>query len=507
VIARLERYSMVSKYADRAVLVVLAATVCAFAMGSSSVSLAVRIGGPLRWLLLLALAACAVPYGLSGIRALPRRFVIALVTLAGVALLSASWSVAPRLSAERAISFAVLTAAVVCIGAGASRTREHAESLFLSLLAATDLVALAGLVVLLVDHPLAVQPAAPTMPARMRGFGQNPNTSSMLFALALPIAEWLVVSATRTWIRVAAGASCVLLYGSIMASGSRGAMLAAAAGTVVFIAVTAGSLRRLVPIELVAIALFAGTFQVAGGRPSVVPPTVVQASRVPVVVPVEGSKGGSKGGSSSKGGGKSAPAGKPAHPIEAPAPSTALVHSRFEVGIKQGLTKPDVTVPFVPRANEIGFPFIYEYKPITAYGSGRVFAWLWAIRQGLETPALGYGFGTESKVFVDRFYLFEGSYTENSFVGMFLQLGLVGVLLLILPFVFVAQAVLRSLSSPNHDSRTIIGATAGVVAGGFIVAFFQSYLYSVGNVATLTFWAAAALAVTTAARVTAARRS
>ena len=492
-IARLERFSFLPALAERAVPVVLPATICCFAMGSSSVVEAVRIGGPLRWVMLFALVVCAVPYGASALGELPRSFVATIGVLVGVTLLSALWSVTPRLSGERAISFLVLMVAVVCIGAGASRSRPRVERVFAGLLIAAVLVAVAGLVVLLVDHQLAVQPRASTMPARMRGFGQNPNTASMLFAVALPIAEWFALSARNVWIQLAAGGSCVLLYGSIMASGSRGAMLAAAAGTVSFLLLLAlRDIRRLVLIEAAAVVFFVATFSLAGGRPSDVPAVAPTITSSPVVVPAGGSLAPTTGGQTQPG-------------LHGAAPSTVLPTSRFDVGIKQGIPKTHVPVPFVPRSGEIGAPFIYEYKPITAYGSGRVFAWIWAIRQGLEVPLLGYGFGTETDVFVDRFYLFEGSYTENSFVGMFLQLGLAGVLLLLLPFLFVAWAALRVARRSTSSDGSVVAAAAGVVAAGFAIAFFQSYLYSVGNVATLTFWAAATIAIAISQRATRAR--
>ena len=479
VIARLRQSNAVLPLSEAAVLVVLPAAIFAIAMGSSSEGWAVRLGGQLRWVMLFALVACAVPYGLSQLRLLPRTFLAVTASLVGVALLSAFWSVTPRLSAERAISFLALMVAVVCLGSGASRSGRRIERLFVSLLIAADLVGLAGLVVLVVDHNLAIQAGVPTMPGRLRGFGENPNTAAMLFALALPLAEWLVVSGRGVLMRLVGVASFTLLYGSIMASGSRGALLAATAASIVFGAVLIRNIRRLVVLEMVAVAFFAGSFQIAGSRPSDFPTPALPVSTSPVVVPVLPAAGGSAAG------------GPTAPPQNSRVPSTAPPRSPTEIGIKQGLTRADVSVPFVPRSSEIGYPYIYDSKPIMTYGSGRVLAWLWAIRQGLEVPLLGYGFGTESTVFVDRFYVFEGSYTENSFVGMFLQLGLVGTLLLLLPFLLIGRAVLRARREFGAYDRGVVGATAGMVAGGLAVALFQSYLYSVGNMAALTFWAGA----------------
>jgi hypothetical protein len=482
--ARPDLLKVTASLAERAVPVVLAATIVAFAMGSSSVHAAVRLGHPLRWVMLLVLVVWAVPYGLDRLRTVPTGYLALVLALAAISLLSSLWSVTPRITFERAISFSVLVAAVVLLGAGALRSQDSIRRLFLGMLVAADVVAVAGLVLLVFDHDVAVQPSALAMPSRMRGFGENPNTASMLFALALPVAEWFGLSSRSWWGRAAAVGSCGVLYGSIMASGSRGAMLAAAAGTVTLIALSVRRLRQLVPFEAIALVFFVGTFQISGGRPSPMTPPVAVAP-APVVVP--------------QGNGGAGQSTSPPLVDGRPAPSKAPLKSSLEVGIRPGLTKADVPIPFVPRDAEIGFPTIYQDKPIMRYGSGRIFAWLWAIREGRGAPALGFGFGTEERVFVDRLYVFQGGHTENSFVGMFLQLGVVGVALLLLPFVLVGGAVLRALRSERID-RSIIAASAGVAAAGFVIAFFQSYLYSVGNVATLSFWIAATIAIVAGSR-------
>jgi hypothetical protein len=493
----------ISRLAEPAVTVVLPATIFAFAMRSSSVNTAVRLGGPLRWLMLLALVGCAVPYGVSQMRILPRHFLATIAALVGVALLSATWSVTPKLSAERAISLLLLMVAVVSLAAGAARSRERIERLLVSILVAADLVGLAGIVLLVVDHSLAIQSASSAMPERMRGFGQNPNTASMLFALALPLAEWLVISARSRVLRSMAGASCVLLLGSIAASGSRGALVAACAGTVIFVALVVRGVRQLVPAEALAIAIFLVAFRVGDVRPPIAAVAAQNPVPIPAIPELGGSKTPHKGGKgASKPGKGAAKGGAKAIPDQVAAAlvptTTAPPRSHFQVGLLQGLTKADLRIPFAPREDEIGYPQLYEYKPILTYGSGRVFAWLGALRQGAEVPVLGYGFGTENKVFVDRFYYFQGDFTENSFVGMFLQLGLIGVLLLLLPFLLVVAMVAGIFRRPHGPERAFLAATAAVVAAGFVVAFFQSYLYSVGNIATLPFWIAAALSITAA---------
>jgi hypothetical protein len=142
--------------------------------------------------------------------------------------------------------------------------------------------------------------------------------------------------------------------------------------------------------------------------------------------------------------------------------------------------------------DELGHPYLYEYKPLLQYGSGRIYAWIYAISQGLQRPFLGYGFATEPIVFQDRFFYFQGAYTESSFVGMFLQLGAIGLLLILLPFAVGGAMVVRAVRRRSGVDREVLAVAFGMVAAAFVGGFFQSYLYSVGNIGTLTAWASVA---------------
>jgi O-antigen ligase len=310
------------------------------------------------------------------------------------------------------------------------------------------LVALAGLLVLAVDHSFAVQSAGPGVPGRLRGFGGNPNTDAMLFALVTPAAVWGVLAAPTNRLRVVAGGVAALLYGSLLASGSRGAMFASAAGVIVFVLFRVQRLWVRIGVAALLAAFFVAVFSLAGTRPSPDASTR-QVGRAPTI----GSMGG-----------------------------------RFTIELAPTLAPGQTPIPFVSEYDEIGFPGLYQYKPILAYGSGRVYVWLSAIKQGLDRPLLGFGFGTEQYVFVDRSYLFKGLFTENSFVSIFLELGVAGVLLLLAPFAIVAGLTLRAVRSQRARDPGVIAVGAATIAAGLVIAFFQSYLHSVGNVATLTFW-------------------
>jgi O-antigen ligase len=468
---------------EQALVVILPATVFAFVMGSSSVTTAVRYGHNLRWAMLTALAVVSVMFGWRNRGAIPRVLVATVGAFGAVALLSAAWSVKPRLSAEHAISFLLLVIVASFLAMGAVESRRRLVLVLVALVAAPVAAALAGLFVFELDHSLAVQAESAHTPARLRGFGENPNTVAMLLALVLPVVVWRL-SATRSMLeRVVMVAVAVLLYGTVLASGSRGAMFAAAGGVIVFVLIRVRRVRVLVPLVAVLVAFFAGTFKLAGTRPS----SVEETATPPPASTAE--RGGAKTTTTTPSAHTSAPGAAGSKPLPP--------ESRFTVSLLPNGIAP---VPFVPEIDEVGFPTLYESKPILATGSGRIFAWLAALRQGLRRPLLGYGFGTEQYVFADRFYVFDGGYTENSFVGIFLELGSLGVLLLLAPFVLVLVGVLRAFRRYGSDERALIAVGAGTVVAGLLVAFFQSYLYSVGNVATLTFWVILFLAVAVSSR-------
>jgi hypothetical protein len=85
--------------------------------------------------------------------------------------------------------------------------------------------------------------------------------------------------------------------------------------------------------------------------------------------------------------------------------------------------------------------------------------------------------------------------------------GLVGLLLAALLVVAAGIAAARALRSRDTQSRGLVGASLGMVFAGVVLMLFQSYVYSVGNIATVSFWlgifvlVAAASAVPGEARV------
>ena len=461
--------------------VLLAAAVFTAAMGSSSVGWASQAGGTLRWAALALVALAALPWGVPYLSRVPRPFAVAVAALAGVAVLSTAWSVRPRSTFERGGTFVVLSVSVILISAGATSSRRRLERVGAGLLAAAVLVAVAGVVVYLVDHHLAVQAAAPGMPARLRGFGQDPDTAALLFSVILPLPVAVLLGPVSRGRRMIALAIVVLLYGSILASGSRGAIIGGVGGVAVYLALKVRPLRALLGAEVLLGVVAVLSILIAGARPA--------APTIPLVAP------GQRATIDSPRLGAAAPAtaalpGRPVRP--APSGSSARV-AWWQVGLEPTFPRWAVPTPFVSPLAEIGAPGLYAYKRLLSYGSGRVFAWIFAIRQGLHRPFLGYGFGTESVVFRTVFYYYQSSFTENSYVGIFLELGLAGLGLLVLPFALCGVLGARAIRRRLDFDRQAAAVGFAISAAALLAGVFQSYLYSVGNLATLTAWTCVAL--------------
>jgi O-antigen ligase len=416
---------------DRLVPLLAGATVLAFAAGSSSIPRITSIGHPLRWAVLVALLGATALWALPRPSA-PRTSLVAAAALVGLAVLSTAWSVEPRTTLERAGSLGLLFATCLVLAAAAAGRPDRVAALLYGLLAGAVVVGLLGLLLLWVAHGDAVTVASTEAPARYRGFGQDPNTVALLFAVAVPIGTWAVATARRRALPVA----CVVLCaGTIAASGSRGALAAATVGALV-VALAIARRRRVVAVAVVVAAA------VAGGWIAALPKAAATNPPAPVV--------------------HAGPAAKPGYlNAELSYPLSADVGQPLPGG-----GQPPVTRSFFGS-------------------SGRVDAWRGALHETARRPVAGHGFGTEQAVFVDRYYRFVGGLPENSYVGMALQLGAAGLVALAALVVALALAGFRALAGPR---RELAAAGLGVLAAGLVVAVVQSYLYSVGNIAAAALW-------------------
>ena len=219
----------------------LAVTVFAFAAGSSIQYQVLLYARTYRWVCLFVLLGVAlVSAGGSGSRnRLPWRFLALAAGLVALALVSAAWSVDASLTLRRAGSLAVLFAIAAALVSTPPRRA------LIGLLTGAAAVGVAGLGMLAFDHDAAVQAASTQYPARFQGFEQNPDTAALLFALAIPIAAYPLLTERTLPARLALTAALLLFAGSITASGARGPMLGAFVGSLVVVVAVARGRRRL----------------------------------------------------------------------------------------------------------------------------------------------------------------------------------------------------------------------------------------------------------------------
>jgi O-antigen ligase len=443
---------------EGAIRLAVPATVVAVALGSNWSPSVRHVAQPL-WRLLLALLcvlAVALAFSEAGPRRLWERARSPAYALAAafVALAAAStlWSADPRLTVERVASFTLVLLAAAALGLAAAGDRPRVERLLVAVAAGPVAVALVGAVVLVVAHHDALQPATQTIPARYRGIGQNPNTVAMLFAATLPLVTWLALE-WRGWRRVAAAAAIVLLAASVVGSGSRGALVTGAAGCLLVAAATASSTRA----RAAAVAAVAAAAALAVGLGEIPQPNPNATAVTPVAC---------------------------TQCTHRPNDADATLRLEDEFGAPNGAD---------PGSKRTLFA-----------STGRGQAWEGAIDQGQERPVAGYGFGTEDHVFVDRFYSFFGGSPENSYVGVFLQLGIAGLVVLLALAAALVAALARAVRRLKGEARRAAAACTAVVCAGLVLAVVQSYLYAAGNNATLTVWLCAFLGLALATRPVAA---
>ena len=409
--------------------VLLALTILAFAAGSSSVARAGEVGRPARWWLLGALGVVSAAYSLRRRRSpivLAAPTVLAAVLLV-VALGSTSWSGSPHVTFHRAASLALLLVTAGLLAYGSAGERARVEPILVGVLGGAVLVGLASLLVGAADPG-----AAGSLRTRYRGFGEQATTDAMLYALALPVAFLAVLRARTRVERAAAAGAFALLDGLLVVSGSRGPEVGAVLG-LVLLGLVRSRMTRLagggLAVATAALALAVG---------------LIQTSREP--------------------------AAAPAHPTVA---STAPTRYPNPGLLSQELGS---------RSDSSVIRSLFR-------SSGRTGAWRGAVRKANERPVLGWGFGTEDRVFENHHYGYQGALVGSSWVGLYLQLGALGVALLAAVWLVLGGAVVRTARRLGRDPVAL--TCAGVVAAAFPITFVESWIYAAGNVASLPFWAGA----------------
>jgi hypothetical protein len=302
----------------------------------------------------------------------------------------------------------------------------EAERVLYGLLAGAVLVGLAGVLVGLADPG-----AAGSVHTRFRGFGEQATTDAMLFALALPVALLAALRARKRAAQAAAVVAFLLVDGLLIVSGSRGPEVGAVLG-LVLVGLATPRARQLavgaVVVGTIAIALAVGLVQThAEAKPST--PAPVQAA--------------------------------PSRPTRYPSPGLLAQ----ELG---------------SRADSSAIRTLFRT-------SGRTGAWRGAVEKADQRPAAGWGFGTEDRVFENHYYGYQGDLVGSSWVGLYLQLGAVGVAVLLVVWLVLARAAIVARRDP------IALTCAAVALAGLPITFVESWIYAAGNVACLPFWVGALL--------------
>jgi hypothetical protein len=433
---------------DAAVPALIAACVLAAAAGSSIQRDVLALGRPGRWALLVILLAFALVRAAASLPVwrVPRATTFAVLAFCGLALASAAWSVNPHGTLVRSLALLAVVVAIVALLGCLPARPDLGDRMLTGVLAAAGIVAFAGFVYWLVSPSHAAIAATTEYPSRYQGIEQNPNTAPLLLAIAVPIAFVRALRAETALRRIGFGIVLVGLLASIVASGSRGGIVAAFAG---LLAVTVfgpfSRLRKLAVGTAVVVAFAASAWL------STIPkalPAVPVATGVPAVA-------------------------------ASPSANAELV---------------------LPLNQEIGNPWWTRTQGDSRRSlfntNVRARAWEGTYHRALGRPLLGYGFGAEQWAFVNRYYAFDSQNPENAYLGLFLQLGVVG------PIVFLATAALCVVAGARaslRGSRTAlaaVGATAAALAAGLS----QSYFHGPGGIAFVALWMSLLVCGTAVAR-------
>jgi hypothetical protein len=456
----------------------LAVAIFLFGCGSSSVLRLSQYAHATRWGGLALFATVALIETVVRARLLrpPRGAAVVFGALLVLAIGSAAWSLAPRLTAERALTLAMLFVAVVAVCRVGAGRLEVIGRLAGAVAVAALAFAVAGLLL------AATQPALGFLfgaTLRYRGLGENPDTAPLLEGLAIPLVVWLVLRAEGRR-RVLWIIGLVVLVQSVALSGSRGSIVSTGVAVLVQMALYPRSVRyRLKAIAIVLLVLFYVNFSGSYAQRFIHIRSTVHS--LTVVIPAY------------------------APSLTAPCPTTVVatakpprVTSLGQISVSGPKSVLGLLGLFTPRNGSF------------FYGSGRVQAWQAAIQVGDGRPVLGHGFGTEEIAFraasCRLIQVFQGGLVENSYLGLYLQLGAAGCAMLLVGLGLLLRSGIRALKSARGPERALTATLLGVLIAGLGQAIFQTYLFSVGDIATLAFWTCCALLLALGAEAHAAKR-
>jgi O-antigen ligase len=134
------------------------------------------------------------------------------------------------------------------------------------------------------------------------------------------------------------------------------------------------------------------------------------------------------------------------------------------------------------------FHTYYRTETIPTMG-GRLEVWPFALDLIVNKPFFGYGFGVEEKLFPLKYTpLFKSTlgYIHNSYLGIMVQLGMLGFILFFTPlFILLFKELFSKQDSEVPLLRHALRASLLV---GLLCCIFESWVYSVGNAQAFPFW-------------------
>lgn len=134
------------------------------------------------------------------------------------------------------------------------------------------------------------------------------------------------------------------------------------------------------------------------------------------------------------------------------------------------------------------FHVYYRVESISSMG-GRTELWPMALNLIADKPIFGYGFGVEDKILYLKSIMLRNQpagIVHNSYLGLMLQLGIIGLAIFFIPlFVLLFKELFSRQDTPIPLLRHALRAS---FIAGLLCSIFESWVYSVGNAQAFPFW-------------------
>ncbi len=153
--------------------------------------------------------------------------------------------------------------------------------------------------------------------------------------------------------------------------------------------------------------------------------------------------------------------------------------------------------------NELEMPEVWydRFNPRTSDAktlAHRTDKWRLGLKYFMERPLQGFGFGTEDRLFSyhdvnPQDYQLSGASMHNSYLGLVLQVGIVGAALFYVPL--ASLLFYELLTARETHRKPLLSALLSVVITCMVAGMFSSDLYSMGNAKSFVFWISVMLLV------------